>query len=147
MIKFAVSRPAQRKESIQRGLALLKWDEDPFLKNYGLKIDNNMLKTEARILNPPAVLFGKKAVVNPMYSGRWDLRGKQFLIGNHAPLKSWGVSVIKGPRQYVLSGGEGNLFVIKARLTCRTGLLGKLFQRSYVTLSRFIVVTAVRFII
>ena len=91
MIKFAVSRPRDRQESIRRGLDLLKWD-------YGLKIDRNMMKTEARILNPPTVLFGKKATVAPGFSGRWDLRGKQFLAGNHAPLKSWGVAVIKGPR-------------------------------------------------
>jgi eukaryotic translation initiation factor 2C len=98
MIKFAVSRPADRKESIRKGLDLLKWDTDPFLSNYGLKIDRNMLKTEARVLNPPTVLFGKKVTVAPGFSGRWDLRGKQFLFPNHAPLKSWGVCIIKGPR-------------------------------------------------
>lgn len=102
MIKFAVSRPAQRKDSIRRGLELLKWDSDPFLNNYGLKIDPNMLKTEARILTAPTVLFGKKATVAPGFSGRWDLRGKQFLAGNHAPLRSWGVCVIKGSRPYVV---------------------------------------------
>jgi eukaryotic translation initiation factor 2C len=102
MIKFAVSRPGDRKESIRKGLDLLKWDTDPFLSNYGLKIDRNMLKTEARVLNPPTVLFGKKVTVAPGFSGRWDLRGKQFLLPNHAPLKSWGVCIIKGPRPYVL---------------------------------------------
>ena len=98
MIKFAVSRPADRRESIRRGLDLLKWDTAPFLSNYGLKIDRNMLKTEARVLNPPTVLFGKKATVTPGFSGRWDLRGKHFLHCNKAVLKSWGVAVIRGPR-------------------------------------------------
>lgn len=103
MIKFAVSRPGVRRESIRRGLDLLKWEEDPFLRNYGLKIDQNMLKTEARVLPSPTILFGKKQTHNPGTSGRWDLRGKQFLTGNPAPLKSWGFCVLKGFRPYVRS--------------------------------------------
>ena len=94
MIKFAVTKPKDRKESIQDGLQLLNWTADPFLKEYGLKIDPNMLKTEARVLNPPTVLYGKEQTASPGFSGRWDLRGKVFLKGNSHPLKSWGVCVI-----------------------------------------------------
>ena len=94
MIRFAVTKPKGRKESIQEGLQLLDWATDPFLNEYGLKIDPNMLKTDARVLNPPSVLYGNNQVANPGYSGRWDLRGKVFLKGNPAPLKSWGVCVI-----------------------------------------------------
>ena len=95
MIKFAVSRPAIRREGIQKGLATLQWSQDPFLKNYGLKIDPEMLKTNARILEPPEVLFAKGATAKPMFSGRWDLRGKVFLLPNPVALKSWGICVLK----------------------------------------------------
>lgn len=95
MIKFAVSRPAVRKEAIQRGLNMLDWRNDPFLSNYGLKIDPNMLKTEARILPPPKIAYAKGGMADPGFSGRWDLRGKTFLNPSApAPLKSWGLSVI-----------------------------------------------------
>ena len=94
MIKFAVTRPEQRKQAIRDGLRLLDWSNDKYLNNYGLKIDPNMLKTEARVLNPPQVLYGKNGVAAPGYSGRWDLRGKVFLNGNPVPLQSWGVCVI-----------------------------------------------------
>lgn len=94
MIKFAVSRPAVRKEAIQRGLKMLDWRNDPFLTNYGLKIDGNMLRTEARVLPPPEIAYAKGGIAKPGFSGRWDLRGKTFLLPNAAPLKSWGVSVI-----------------------------------------------------
>lgn len=99
MIKFAVARPADRKKAIEGGLNLLDWRNDPFLNNYGLKIDPNMLKTDARLLNPPNVLYGKKGLAKPGYSGRWDLRGKTFLQPNSAPLKAWGVSILgnRGP--------------------------------------------------
>ena len=103
MIKFAVTKPDGRKKSIKQGLRLLDWQNDPYLKDYGLKIDPNMLKTEARLLNPPAVLYGNNQAAEPKYSGRWDLRGKVFLKGNHHPLVSWGVCVIgKGPNQQAL---------------------------------------------
>ena len=94
MIKFAVSRPPVRREGIKVGLKLLNWEEDQMLKGYGLKIDPEMLKTNARVLDPPEVLFAKGATAKPLYSGRWDLRGKVFLNPNTTPLKSWGICVI-----------------------------------------------------
>jgi len=94
MIKFAVSRPPVRRAGIQKGLGLLNWHGDPMLKGYNLKIDPAFLKTNARILEPPEVQFAKGATAKPMYSGRWDLRGKVFLLPNHAPLTSWGICVL-----------------------------------------------------
>jgi eukaryotic translation initiation factor 2C len=52
-----------------------------------------MTTTQARLLQAPEVQYaGSKA--NPGTSGRWDLRGKKFLIANPMPLKSWGVCVV-----------------------------------------------------
>ncbi|KAI9823313.1 MAG: hypothetical protein M1832_002537 [Thelocarpon impressellum] len=94
MIKFAVTRPQIRMRDIEYGLGLLKWQEDEYLKNYGMVIDGNMINTKARVLVPPTIQFdGSKAT--PGTSGRWDLKGpKKFLIGNTAPLESWGVVVM-----------------------------------------------------
>ena len=94
MIKFAVSRPPVRRAGIKAGLDLLDWPNDPMLGGYGLKIDPEMLKTNARILEPPEVQFAKGATAKPLLSGRWDLRGKVFLKPNPAPLKAWGICVL-----------------------------------------------------
>lgn len=94
MIKFAVSRPPQRRQAIDQGLKKLAWDQDPMLKGYGMKINPTMLKTNARILEPPEPLFAKGATAKPAFSGRWDLRGKVFLLPNDRPLKSWGIVVL-----------------------------------------------------
>ncbi|KAG9244119.1 Piwi domain-containing protein [Calycina marina] len=95
MIKFAVTRPKQRVESIERGVALLKWSQDPYLNHFNVKVDTKMTETAARLLAPPEVAYsGSKAT--PGISGRWDLRGKKFLAGNPDPLKSWGVCIIQG---------------------------------------------------
>jgi len=42
MIKFAVTRPAQRIQSINHGLSMLKWHEDPYLKHFDTQIEQNM---------------------------------------------------------------------------------------------------------
>ena len=97
MIKFAVSRPQVRRQGIKAGLGLLNWQGDTMLKGYNLQIDPNFIKTEARILDPPEVLFSKGSTARPMYSGRWDLRGKVFLKPNTAPLKVWAIVVLNGP--------------------------------------------------
>jgi eukaryotic translation initiation factor 2C len=42
MIKFAVTRPKQRIESINHGVGMLKWNEDPYMKHFGMRIDPQM---------------------------------------------------------------------------------------------------------
>ena len=70
MIKFAVSRPPQRRQAIDQGLQKLAWDKGPMLKRYGIKINPTMLKTNARILEPPEPLFANGATAKPAFSGR-----------------------------------------------------------------------------
>lgn len=101
MIKFAVQKPPGRLDTINTGLKMLNWSGDEKLKKYGFVIDPNRIKTNARILEPPQVLFGGNKVVAPRFSGRWDLRGQTFLAGNEAPLFSWGVAIMpsQSPRE------------------------------------------------
>ncbi|KAL9609041.1 MAG: hypothetical protein Q9167_006162 [Letrouitia subvulpina] len=103
MIKFAVQRPAGRLDTINTGLSMLNWQGDEKLRKYGFVIDPNRIKTNARILEPPQVLFGGGKVLAPRFSGRWDLRGQTFLAGNEAPLFSWGVAVMpsQSPRENI----------------------------------------------
>ena len=100
MIRFAVQKPSQRAQVIQWGKDdILKWQQDPYLINYGLEIQYNMLKTNAKLLKPPTIQFGgagKDAMVSPGTSGRWDLRNKKFLVPNSHPLKSWAICMVAG---------------------------------------------------
>jgi eukaryotic translation initiation factor 2C len=90
MIKIAVTRPEPRRAEILNGVKRLGWDKDPYFREYGVRVDNNMLKTEARLLANPELLFGGSTRHNPKIAGRWDLRGKRFLEPNRVPLTSWG---------------------------------------------------------
>ena len=100
MIKFAVTRPQKRMEDIQKGLRhMIKWAEDPVLNTYGIKMDSNLMKTNARVLEPPKVLFSeeKKQSQTPGYKGRWRIDGMRFNVVNPQPLQSWGFCVVKRP--------------------------------------------------
>ncbi|KAI0836920.1 Piwi-domain-containing protein [Hypoxylon sp. FL0890] len=88
MIKLAATRPPKRTEDIKEGVKYLKWSEDSYLKAFGIKINANMMVSDAKLLSNPEVAFAN-AKINPGVSGRWDLRGKKFLEPNAFPLKSW----------------------------------------------------------
>ncbi|KAF2789751.1 Piwi-domain-containing protein [Melanomma pulvis-pyrius CBS 109.77] len=101
MIKFAVTLPAQRWAAVQSGVRLLNWDNDKYLKHYGIKINPTASKVKARILPSPSVHFGqgsKEATINAkdLIQGRWRLDGRKFAIPNEKPLMAWGVCVITG---------------------------------------------------
>ncbi|KAI1152469.1 Piwi domain-containing protein [Nemania diffusa] len=93
MIKFAVTRPAQRKADILKGFQNLNYANDPYFHEFGIKVSGNMQITNARLLKNPEIAFAGNAKLNPGVSGRWDLRGKRFLEPNQKPIKAWGLVV------------------------------------------------------
>ena len=125
MIKFAVTRPQDRAKNIQEGLGLLNWQKDPMLAKYGMKINPSMIKTNARLLNPPTVEFGDGKVENPGTNGRWRIDGKRFIEKNSRTLRSWAVVVFNdwGGRDKVSSAevehfmGEFCKFLISSTYT------------------------------
>lgn len=99
MIKFAVAPPKSRMDSINVGKGWLNWGTDPVLQDFGLRIDPNMIKSNARLLPNPEIEFGGRAKTNPGTFGKWDLRGKKFFGTNtNNELKSWGIGVFPGGR-------------------------------------------------
>lgn len=93
MIKFAVTRPPQRAKDIMNCVKTLRWSEDPYLKEYGVQIKDQMEAVKARVIPNPSIQFGK-ATKNPGTGGRWDLRGQLFTKPNPRPLRAWGVIII-----------------------------------------------------
>jgi eukaryotic translation initiation factor 2C len=102
MIRFAVTLPKDRWAAVQHGVRMLDWENDPYLRHYGLKISPNPAKVKARILPSPTVHFGagsKEAQLKPqdMIQGRWRLDSRKFAINNKdRPIKGWGVCCIMG---------------------------------------------------
>jgi eukaryotic translation initiation factor 2C len=106
MIKFTVTKPTVRQNNIGTNIGQLDWASDPLLRAYDMKVDRNMLKTQARILPTPKVEYGKGSQdyqFTPQ-GGRWDLRGKKFFTwGPNDPgkagagIKAWAVMVFGSP--------------------------------------------------
>ncbi|KAL5606798.1 hypothetical protein BROUX41_003178 [Berkeleyomyces rouxiae] len=90
MIRFAVTRPDVRKKAILQGRDVLRWGDDPYMKYFGLKIDNGFTKTKAKLLRNPILKYGSKNL-DPKQTGRWDLRNIKFVKSNDRTLKVWGV--------------------------------------------------------
>ena len=89
---------------------MLKWHADPYLNYFGLKVDPNLTLTQARLLQPPEVQYaGAKA--SPGTSGRWDLRGKKFLLPNIEPLKSWAICVVQEACNEQVARNFVNVFI------------------------------------
>lgn len=93
MIKFAVTRPPVRQNAIMQNVKSLRWVDDPYLKEFGVKINPQMQPTPARVLQNPVVQFGRKTT-DPKTAGRWDLRDQVFAEPNPRPLKSWSIVVV-----------------------------------------------------
>lgn len=93
MIKFAVTRPPVRGKAIMDNVNLLKWTEDPYLREFGMKIDPRMTPVPSRVLQNPEIQFGN-GKHNPGTTGRWDLRGKKFMVPAVRPITRWAVVVI-----------------------------------------------------
>ena len=89
--------PNERWQAIEHGLRMLSWDTDKTLQKYGLQVSKARTVVQGRLLTPPKVQYGT-GVATPGTSGRWDLKGKKFLLPNSAPLKSWSVTVMSGKR-------------------------------------------------
>jgi eukaryotic translation initiation factor 2C len=112
MIRFTVQRPAERVNQIRGNVAQLAWDKDPLLRDYGLQVNPNMFKTQARVLPTPQIQYGvgsQDAKFTPK-DGRWDLRGKKFAswgpisAANNGGLKAWGVMVFGSPQRIPEAG-------------------------------------------
>ncbi|GMG04463.1 unnamed protein product [Aspergillus oryzae] len=101
MIKYAAARPADRLNSIHKSKKMLDHSKDPVLQTFGLQIDENMIRTKARLLPNPDIQFGGNQRHNPGTNGRWDLRGKKFYQPNKQPLSCWGVGFIPGKRNVI----------------------------------------------
>ncbi|GJJ79067.1 eukaryotic translation initiation factor 2C [Entomortierella parvispora] len=57
LIKFACLDPITRANNIKDGLRILSYAESDYLKDFGLKISNEMISIQARVLDPPKINY------------------------------------------------------------------------------------------
>ncbi|KAF9091483.1 argonaute 1 [Mortierella sp. AM989] len=98
MIKFTCQPPHIRANTIKDGLRILNYDNNEYIKDFGLKISTEMATIKARTLPAPVISYhpsSKDANFTPN-DGAWNLIGKKVAQGT--TLGSWGAVVFGNER-------------------------------------------------
>ena len=62
-------KPQDRLRAISKAVTTLQYRENPFLRDFGLRIDESMMKIKARMLDPPTLVFGNNERIVPRDGG------------------------------------------------------------------------------
>ncbi|CAG8607707.1 12234_t:CDS:10, partial [Ambispora gerdemannii] len=91
MIKFTCQPPHLRANKIRQGLDILNYRENDYMKQFGMKVSNEMTVVAARVLPVPYLQYhptSREPSIQPK-EGAWNLRDKKVATGTK--LGSWGV--------------------------------------------------------
>ncbi|KAL0956200.1 hypothetical protein HGRIS_002357 [Hohenbuehelia grisea] len=99
VLKFSEIRPAERLETIQRGLApgrghqgvespVLQYEQSDFIMNSGMVIDKTPLTITGRVLDPAGLQYGSGRSVMPR-DGGWNVVGQ--MLNTPATMAAWGI--------------------------------------------------------
>ncbi|KAG0293797.1 Eukaryotic translation initiation factor 2C [Dissophora globulifera] len=116
MIKFTCQPPHVRANKIRDGLNILQYQDNPFLKDFGIQVAKEMVSIRARVLPPPEISYHRTSR-QPKFipqNGAWNLRDKRVASG--ATLGSWGVVVFGDEMQ--LPRGFVESFMRELIITC-----------------------------
>ncbi|PGH17512.1 hypothetical protein AJ79_01112 [Helicocarpus griseus UAMH5409] len=97
MIKFAVCRPAQNAESINRiGPRILGATEPvaPTLRGFSLTVKPELITVPARVLQGPQVIYKSKETTNANF-GSWNMYSNKFTFAKG--LQDWACMWLKTP--------------------------------------------------
>ncbi|KAK1388135.1 Argonaute 1 [Heracleum sosnowskyi] len=83
LLKVTCQRPSDRESDILRTVQHNAYDDDPYAKEFGIKISDKLASVEARILNPPWLKYhetGRETRCLPQV-GQWNMMNKKMVDG------------------------------------------------------------------
>ncbi|XP_010534204.1 PREDICTED: protein argonaute 1-like [Tarenaya hassleriana] len=83
LLKVTCQRPQERENDIMQTVHHNAYGEDPFAKEFGIKISANLASVEARILPPPWLKYhdsGRERKCLPQV-GQWNMMNKKMVNG------------------------------------------------------------------
>jgi len=100
MIKATARSAPDREREIRNLITKADFNNDPYIKQFGLEVSQRMMDTPGRILNPPKLEYGARSsrTFTVPSQGVWDMRGKQFFEG--MTIKDWAIACFT-PQQSV----------------------------------------------
>lgn len=105
-IKFSAKKSDERKHNIQEMLRKANIANDATSKEFGIAINHEMAKTNARILPQPHLQYQRPQSMDTGTRGAWNLEGVRFF--KPAELRSWAI-VNCLDQQMALQRGEQGL--------------------------------------
>ncbi|KAG0012884.1 Eukaryotic translation initiation factor 2C, partial [Entomortierella chlamydospora] len=121
MIKVTCQPPHVRANKIRDGLKILRYQDNPHLRDFGVRVAQEMVVIKARVLPVPNISYhpsSRQANITP-HDGAWNLKDKKVAAG--AKLGSWGVVVFGTEAELHIQAVES--FVRELVITCiNTGM-------------------------
>jgi len=121
MILVAAQPPHERKAKIDAGRKQLKYEANPYLKEFGIQVAQEMAQVNARILPTPQVIYNrssKEPTVLPR-DGAWNLRNKKAAQG--VRITNWAVVSFASP-SYVTKDVVTNFVEVLRRSAHDSGI-------------------------
>ncbi|XP_039253846.2 protein argonaute-2-like [Styela clava] len=85
MIKATARSAPDRENEIANLVKKAQFNRDPYVKEFGIQVIDEMTEVRGRVLPPPKIQYGGDQFENRMQAtpnqGVWDMRGKQFHAG------------------------------------------------------------------
>ncbi|KAF9165771.1 eukaryotic translation initiation factor 2C, 3 [Actinomortierella ambigua] len=99
MLKFMGLNPTDRANRIRKGVQLLNYEGNEYIREFGMEIDTNMVKVKARVLPTPTLRYHESSNQNGIVpkDGTWNLRASKMFVGS--TLTSWGVIAFGNDRE------------------------------------------------
>nr|XP_015100725.1 protein argonaute-2 [Vicugna pacos] len=98
MIRATARSAPDRQEEISKLMRSASFNTDPYVREFGIMVKDEMTDVTGRVLQPPSILYGgrNKAIATPV-QGVWDMRNKQFHTG--IEIKVWAIACFAPQRQ------------------------------------------------
>uniref|UniRef100_A0A6A7FRX8 Protein argonaute-1 n=1 Tax=Hirondellea gigas TaxID=1518452 RepID=A0A6A7FRX8_9CRUS len=91
MIKATARSAPDREREINNLVRKADFNNDPYMKEFGLTISTAMMEVRGRVLPPPRLQYGGRTRQQAMPNqGVWDMRGKQFFTG--VEIRVWAIA-------------------------------------------------------
>lgn len=91
MIKATARSAPDRQREINNLIKKADFNNDPYVKEFGLNISNNLMEVRGRVLPPPKIQYGGRTRQQALPNGGvWDMRGKQFFTG--VEIREWAIA-------------------------------------------------------
>ncbi|EJT97024.1 Piwi-domain-containing protein [Dacryopinax primogenitus] len=78
ILAFATQKPPDRLRSIQNSMNILEYGQSQYLEAFNMKVTEQPIKLNARILDAPRLMYGNNATIAPR-DGAWNMKGKKFI--------------------------------------------------------------------